>query len=120
MSCASGGMNVGVSTVAEPPIDRRPPSLATAAPRGSAWKPCTDPGSVKWKRAAGSGWAGSPWRCRPIAASASASLAGLSEEDARRKTRDLRWALLSVIEETARHAGHAGFIREQIDGQTGR
>jgi hypothetical protein len=28
--------------------------------------------------------------------------------------------LLAVIEETARHAGHADIIREQIDGQTGR
>ncbi|HEV8556934.1 MAG TPA: DinB family protein [Actinophytocola sp.] len=36
------------------------------------------------------------------------------------KNRDLRWVLLSVIEETARHAGHADIIREQIDGQTGR
>jgi hypothetical protein len=36
------------------------------------------------------------------------------------KARDLRWALLSVIGETARHAGHADIIREQIDGQTGR
>ena len=36
------------------------------------------------------------------------------------KTRDLRWALLAVIEETARHAGHADIIREQIDGRTGR
>jgi hypothetical protein len=36
------------------------------------------------------------------------------------KKRDLRWVLLSVIEETARHAGHADIIREQIDGQTGR
>ena len=36
------------------------------------------------------------------------------------KTRDLRWVLLAVIEETARHAGHADIIREQIDGQTGR
>jgi FAD/FMN-containing dehydrogenase len=34
--------------------------------------------------------------------------------------RDLRWAMLSVIQETARHAGHADIIREQIDGQTGR
>ena len=33
---------------------------------------------------------------------------------------DLRWALLAVIEETARHAGHADIIREQIDGQIGR
>ncbi|GLI00887.1 DinB family protein [Phytohabitans aurantiacus] len=36
------------------------------------------------------------------------------------KTHDLRWVLLAVIEETARHAGHADIIREQIDGQTGR
>jgi hypothetical protein len=35
-------------------------------------------------------------------------------------TRDLRWAILAVIQETARHAGHADIIREQIDGQTGR
>jgi hypothetical protein len=33
---------------------------------------------------------------------------------------DLRWAMLAVIQETARHAGHADIIREQIDGQTGR
>jgi hypothetical protein len=36
------------------------------------------------------------------------------------KTRDLRWAILAVINETARHAGHADIIREQIDGMTGR
>jgi hypothetical protein len=36
------------------------------------------------------------------------------------KTRDLRWVILAVIEETSRHAGHADIIREQIDGQTGR
>lgn len=36
------------------------------------------------------------------------------------KQRDLRWVMLAVIQETARHAGHADIIREQIDGQTGR
>jgi hypothetical protein len=36
------------------------------------------------------------------------------------KVRNLRGALLAVIEETARHAGHADILREQIDGQTGR
>jgi hypothetical protein len=35
-------------------------------------------------------------------------------------THDLRWAILAVIEETARHAGHADILREQIDGRTGR
>jgi uncharacterized damage-inducible protein DinB len=34
--------------------------------------------------------------------------------------RNLRWAILAVIEETARHAGHADILREQIDGRTGR
>lgn len=36
------------------------------------------------------------------------------------KVRNLRGAMLAVIHETARHAGHADIIREQIDGKTGR
>jgi hypothetical protein len=36
------------------------------------------------------------------------------------RTHNLRWAIVSVLEETARHAGHADIIREQIDGRTGR
>ncbi|MFC7625222.1 DinB family protein [Microlunatus sp. GCM10028923] len=36
------------------------------------------------------------------------------------KTRDLRWAILAVIGETAQHTGHADIIREQLDGKTGR
>ncbi len=32
----------------------------------------------------------------------------------------LRWILVHMIEETARHAGHADILREQIDGQVGR
>jgi uncharacterized damage-inducible protein DinB len=31
----------------------------------------------------------------------------------------LRWILIHMIEETARHAGHADLIRESIDGTTG-
>lgn len=31
----------------------------------------------------------------------------------------LRWILLHLIEETARHNGHADLLREAIDGQTG-
>src|SRR5262245_10727527 len=37
-----------------------------------------------------------------------------------RTTSNLRFVMLAVIGETARHAGHADIIREQIDGQTGR
>ena len=31
----------------------------------------------------------------------------------------LRWILLHMIEETARHAGHADLLREAVDGTTG-
>ncbi|HEY7626337.1 MAG TPA: DUF664 domain-containing protein, partial [Ilumatobacteraceae bacterium] len=31
----------------------------------------------------------------------------------------LRWVLVHMVEETARHAGHADIIRELIDGATG-
>jgi uncharacterized protein DUF664 len=31
-----------------------------------------------------------------------------------------RWVLIHMIEETARHAGHADILREQLDGATGR
>ncbi|MCU1671566.1 MAG: mini-circle protein [Blastococcus sp.] len=32
---------------------------------------------------------------------------------------DLRWVLLHLIEETARHAGHADLLREAVDGTVG-
>jgi hypothetical protein len=31
----------------------------------------------------------------------------------------VRWVVLHMIEETARHAGHLDIARELIDGQTG-
>ncbi len=31
-----------------------------------------------------------------------------------------RWVLIHMVEETARHAGHADILREQIDGTVGR
>lgn len=31
----------------------------------------------------------------------------------------LRWVLTHMVEEYARHAGHADLLREQVDGQTG-
>lgn len=32
----------------------------------------------------------------------------------------MRWTLVHMIEETARHAGHADILRERLDGQVGR
>ena len=34
-------------------------------------------------------------------------------------TVSLRWMLLTVLLDTARHAGHADIVREQIDGAAG-
>jgi hypothetical protein len=41
--------------------------------------------------------------------------------DARSASRDmsLRWILLHLVEETARHLGHVDLLREQADGSTG-
>jgi hypothetical protein len=44
------------------------------------------------------------------------------DEVSRSKSRDgktLRWILVHMVDETARHAGHADIVRELIDGRTG-
>jgi hypothetical protein len=33
---------------------------------------------------------------------------------------DLRWIVAHLLEEVARHAGHADILRELLDGETGR
>ena len=48
--------------------------------------------------------------------------AGSLDDRARREGREhytLRWILVHMIEETARHAGHADILRELIDNRTG-
>jgi uncharacterized damage-inducible protein DinB len=49
-----------------------------------------------------------------------ASLDAMSVSDSPHYGRvSLRWILVHMIEETARHAGHLDLMREQIDGKTG-
>ena len=49
-----------------------------------------------------------------------ASLDGMSTSTSPHYGRvSLRWILVHMIEETARHAGHLDLMREQIDGKTG-
>jgi uncharacterized damage-inducible protein DinB len=58
-------------------------------------------------------------RSREVAEQAT-SLDQLSVEKQRNgELFDLRWVLLHLIEETARHAGNADLLREAIDGTTG-
>jgi uncharacterized damage-inducible protein DinB len=48
----------------------------------------------------------------------SASLDDLVENPERRFDYNVRWIVAHMLEETARHAGHADILREQIDGRT--
>jgi uncharacterized damage-inducible protein DinB len=41
------------------------------------------------------------------------------DDVAARRDMSLRWILLHLIEETARHLGHLDLLREQADGETG-
>ena len=61
-----------------------------------------------------------PTRCID-AALADGGLDRLSVRESRheRAAFSLRWILVHMIEEYARHNGHADLIRESIDGQTG-
>jgi uncharacterized damage-inducible protein DinB len=47
------------------------------------------------------------------------SIPSLSEPTKHDDGTDLRWVLLHLINETARHAGHADATRELLDGTTG-
>jgi uncharacterized damage-inducible protein DinB len=58
-------------------------------------------------------------RSREVVAAAESldQLSVRADRDGRRW--DLRWVLIHLIEETARHAGHADLLREAIDGSVG-
>ncbi len=50
---------------------------------------------------------------------AAASLEDMVRFSDRRRDYNVRWVVVHMIEETARHVGHADIIREQLDGRTG-
>ena len=49
---------------------------------------------------------------RIVAAAANLGVASANDERV-----SVRWVLLHLIKETARHAGHADIVRESLDGQ---
>jgi hypothetical protein len=51
---------------------------------------------------------------------AGASLEDLGKDLGKVKPRSLRWIMVHMIEETARHAGHADILRELTDGAIGQ
>jgi uncharacterized damage-inducible protein DinB len=60
------------------------------------------------------------WRRVDAVAFSGASLDELCRRPEADPPVSLRWVLAHLLEETARHAGHADIIRELIDGRTGR
>ena len=62
------------------------------------------------------------YRAETAAADAVLDAASSFDEPSRGPIRatTLRWAVIHLIEETARHAGHMDITRELIDGRTGR
>jgi uncharacterized damage-inducible protein DinB len=61
----------------------------------------------------------SRYRARAAATDATVRVMPLSSPCGREDGADLRWVLLHLINETARHAGHADATRELLDGTTG-
>ncbi|MGH2754069.1 MAG: DinB family protein [Actinomycetota bacterium] len=49
---------------------------------------------------------------------AAASLDDMVQNPERSRDYNVRWVVVHMIEETARHAGHADILREMIDGRT--
>jgi uncharacterized damage-inducible protein DinB len=60
------------------------------------------------------------WQQVDAVAFAGASLDELCRRPETDPPVSLRWVLMHLLEETARHAGHADILRELIDGRTGR
>jgi len=59
------------------------------------------------------------YRARAATTEESARALPLTQRTTDGSGRDFRWVLVHLIEETARHAGHADATRELLDGTTG-
>lgn len=60
------------------------------------------------------------WRLVDDIVDAAPSLDVLCQDGGSDAPVNLRWVLMHLLEETARHAGHVDILRELIDGTTGR
>jgi hypothetical protein len=59
------------------------------------------------------------YRARAVATDTAVRSMPLTEPSRGRDGYDLRWIVLHLMHETARHAGHADATREMLDGTTG-
>ncbi|KJY19058.1 MULTISPECIES: DinB family protein [Streptomyces] len=75
-------------------------------------------GAATWAEAE-QAWRTEVERARRAAAGRSLDLVSKAESHHRGEVFSLRWVYTHMIEEYARHNGHADLLREQIDGATG-
>lgn len=68
--------------------------------------------------AVGAAYRAATERARQVVAGAELDALSAGEAHLRGQV-SLRWILVHMLEETARHAGHLDLMREQIDGRTG-
>lgn len=59
------------------------------------------------------------YRARALATDTTVRSMALETPCARKEGTSLRWVLLHLVNETARHVGHADAVRELLDGTTG-
>jgi uncharacterized damage-inducible protein DinB len=64
-------------------------------------------------------WRAECGRAREVAAGMELGDTGAVPNDPRGRRVSLRWVLVHMIEEYARHNGHADLLRERLDGVTG-
>ncbi|CAM5717536.1 DUF664 domain-containing protein [Streptomyces olivaceoviridis] len=99
------------------PIPPAPPVFGESNPDGFTLQP------ERGLDEAMAAWQAEVARSRELIAEASLDDSGrLSEQEAGYlgdQGVSLRWIMVHMIEEYARHNGHADLIREQIDGTTG-
>jgi Protein of unknown function (DUF664) len=60
------------------------------------------------------------WVLTDAVVAAAPSLSELCRNAGQGPPVNLRWVLMHLLEETARHAGHVDVLREMVDGKTGR
>ena len=101
---------------------RRP---RVAEPPTASSAPCSTSASIHARqaprrRAASAGDTASASSCSTLESAWPVRGPTLTEPCLRGHDRDLRWVLLHLINETARHAGHADGTRELLDGTTGQ
>lgn len=100
--------------------DTRPPwdAVDWAADRDWEWRTAAEDSPEELRTL----WRGAVERSRSLTAQALAD-GGLDQlatsPDPGRPTPSLRWILVHMVEEYARHDGHADLLRESVDGQVG-